>query len=165
MDDPSQNFFAVLTLIAAPAVLTNACSVLALNTANRFGRVVDRSRQLAQELEGIRASGSRDDPRLRQLSRLRLRAQYLMRAQSFIYLALGLFVAAALVSVIGTLLAMRFPATYEIIGLIGLCVGVGASASVVYGCSLLVRETRVALVHLREEVIAFEEPPPAKPNR
>ena len=47
--------FAVLTLIAAPAVLTNASSVLALNTANRFGRVIDRSRVLGGEL-------SRTDP-------------------------------------------------------------------------------------------------------
>ena len=38
----SGNLFALLTLVVAPAVLTNASSVLALNTANRFGRVVDR---------------------------------------------------------------------------------------------------------------------------
>ena len=38
------NPFAVLTAIVAPAILTNASSVLALGTSNRLGRVVDRTR-------------------------------------------------------------------------------------------------------------------------
>ena len=38
----ADNLFAVLTLIVAPAVLTNATSVLTLNTSNRFACVVDR---------------------------------------------------------------------------------------------------------------------------
>ena len=37
------NPFTVLTFIAAPAVLTNASSVLALGTSNRFARVIDRA--------------------------------------------------------------------------------------------------------------------------
>src|SRR5258708_21689008 len=44
------NPFAVLTLIAAPAVFTNASSVLALGTGNRLARVVDRTRELGREL-------------------------------------------------------------------------------------------------------------------
>src|SRR5262244_1821468 len=40
----TDNPFAVLTLIAAPAVFTNASSVLALGTGNRLARVVDRTR-------------------------------------------------------------------------------------------------------------------------
>jgi branched-subunit amino acid transport protein len=39
--------FAVLTAIVAPAILTNASSVLALGTSNRFARVVDRTRVVA----------------------------------------------------------------------------------------------------------------------
>ena len=44
--------FAVLTLIAAPAVFTNASSVLALGTGNRLARVVDRTRALVKDLHG-----------------------------------------------------------------------------------------------------------------
>ena len=36
------NPFAVLTFISAPAVLTNASSVLLFGTGNRYGRAVDR---------------------------------------------------------------------------------------------------------------------------
>src|SRR6266568_2504292 len=44
------NPLAVLTLIAAPAVFTNASSVLVLGTGNRLARVVDRTRYIAQQL-------------------------------------------------------------------------------------------------------------------
>ena len=40
----AQNPFALLSLIAAPAVLTNAASVLALSTSNRFLRASERMR-------------------------------------------------------------------------------------------------------------------------
>ena len=54
--------FSILTVVVAPAVLTNASSVLALGTNNRLARVADRSHavtaQLArawrQELQGLR---------------------------------------------------------------------------------------------------------------
>src|SRR5579872_2604204 len=46
----TDNPFAVLTLIAAPAVFTNASSVLSLGTGNRLARVVDRTRELGKGL-------------------------------------------------------------------------------------------------------------------
>jgi hypothetical protein len=153
--------FAVLTLIAAPAVLTNASSVLALNTANRFGRVIDRSRVLGGEL-------SRTDPteeihavRKAQLERLRERALMLIRAQSAIYAALGCFVGTALVAVVGALLASAGDEVSLVIGGISLVIGTGGAGSLLYACVLLVRETRVALAGLREDLSPFGEPLPA----
>ena len=46
----NENPFAMLTAIVAPAILTNASSVLSLGTSNRLARVVDRTRQIAAEL-------------------------------------------------------------------------------------------------------------------
>jgi hypothetical protein len=40
------NPFAVLSLIVAPAILTNASCVLVMSTSNRLARVVDRARNL-----------------------------------------------------------------------------------------------------------------------
>ena len=48
----SDSPFAVLTLIAAPAVFTNASSLLSLGTGNRLARVVDRTRTLVKDLHG-----------------------------------------------------------------------------------------------------------------
>jgi hypothetical protein len=47
--DPSP--FAPRSLIVAPAILTNASSVLAMSTSNRLARAVDRARDLARQLE------------------------------------------------------------------------------------------------------------------
>jgi len=49
----ADNPFAVLTAVVAPAVLTNASSVLSLGTANRIGRIVDRTRILTAELRQL----------------------------------------------------------------------------------------------------------------
>src|SRR5262245_39602014 len=113
METFTGNLFALLTLIVAPAVLTNAASVLALNTANRFGRVVDRSRQLVEEMERMAGDVGLNAIRVRQVGRLRRRAALLIRAQTCFYAALGLFVAAALVSVGGAAIARGYPFGYH----------------------------------------------------
>ena len=52
-----QSPFAVLTFIAAPAVLTNAASVLAMSTINRMLRTRDRMHQLlAQSEAGVQSA-------------------------------------------------------------------------------------------------------------
>src|ERR1700758_3880174 len=51
------NPFAVLTAVVAPAILTNACSVLALGTSNRLARGVDRTRVVARELALVENGG------------------------------------------------------------------------------------------------------------
>jgi VIT1/CCC1 family predicted Fe2+/Mn2+ transporter len=44
------NPFAILTFIAAPAILANASSVLALGTSHRFARTIDRTRAMIRIL-------------------------------------------------------------------------------------------------------------------
>jgi hypothetical protein len=151
MEAMSGNLFALLTLIVAPAVLTNASSVLGLNTANRFGRVVDRSRQLVEEMEKTVGDAALNAIRVRQVARLRRRAELLIRAQTCFYAALGLFVAAALVSVAGAAMAGGLPFGYRAAAFAGFGVGASAAISLFYGCTLLVRETRLALQSLHEE--------------
>ena len=51
----SDNPFAALTIVVAPAILTNASSVLCLGTANRLARVVDRTRVVSAELANVRS--------------------------------------------------------------------------------------------------------------
>lgn len=146
--------FTALTLIAAPAVLTNACSVLALGTSNRFARAVDRQRQLSTLLE---SQSPNVDPKLGelrvlQLQRAELRAQLLLRALTNAYAALGSFAAASLISVLGALFA---PPTHPLLSfaasLVALLVGVVGVGGLVHGCSLLIRETRITLQSLRDE--------------
>ena len=51
MDVLGNNPFGVLTLIVAPAILTNASSVSALATSNRLARATERARAISLEME------------------------------------------------------------------------------------------------------------------
>jgi hypothetical protein len=147
------NPFAVLTAIVAPAILTNACSVLALGTSNRVARVVDRTRVLAAELLKLKEGDPGYAHRLRQIERLRVRARLLMSALRIIYAALGSFAACALTSVIGALaMAYGFTWLVHLSAVVALLFGIGAVTALVLGCTNMVAETRLALLGMSEEV-------------
>src|SRR6185369_7542918 len=69
----NENPFAVLTAVVAPAILTNASSVLCLGTANRIARVVDRTRVITKELEGLGSDTAEYRLRVEQLKFLEIR--------------------------------------------------------------------------------------------
>lgn len=144
--------FAILTAVVAPAVLTNACSVLALGISNRVARVVDRTRAVTAELRS-----SADSPQLcasleQQLILLRRRGLFLVRALRFTYLALGGFASSALVAVIGGALShYEIANVSRIAALFGLAIGLVSVAGLVAGCYLMVRETTMAINNLDEE--------------
>jgi uncharacterized protein DUF2721 len=149
----SENPFAVLTLIAAPAVFTNASSVLALGTANRLARVVDRTRQLGKELHTAPPTDNElTQMWVRHLGRLEKRAGLLVRAMGFFYASIGAFAAASLVSILGASLAgSSYSLPFAAISGISFVVGVIGFVGLSFGCSLLVRETRLALLTQSEE--------------
>ncbi len=147
----ADNPFTLLTLIAAPAVLTNASSVLALTTANRYGRAFDRTREVGKELEGTPPQDEMLSFRLKLLERLITRAGLLLRAQTAFYAAIGLFVLSAIVSLLGAALNLGHPDVLRALALLGFAIGALATVCLVHGCVLTVRETRLAMANLREE--------------
>jgi hypothetical protein len=148
----AENPFAVLTLIAAPAVFTNASSVLALGTGNRLGRVVDRTRYLARELQSAPKHDETTDLWVSHLGRLERRGALLVRAMSFFYGAIGAFAAASLVSILGAVLApSAYQLPFEAIAVIGFIAGTIGFIGLVVGCTFLVFETRLALRAMTDE--------------
>jgi hypothetical protein len=148
------NPFAALTLIVAPAVLTNASSVLVLSTSNRFARAIDRARVLAQTLEkpAATADAALTELRMRQLGRLERRSLMLLMAMRLFYLSLGSFASATLVSVIGAVMASAgqrlILQAVEVVAAVAGIFGVGG---LVFGSAFLVRDTRLAVLNLSEE--------------
>src|SRR5687767_12955210 len=104
--DPQLNPFAVLSLIVAPAILTNATLVLVMSTSNRLARAGDRVRELSKQLE---EAGALESPeagrRLRELGVTEQRSLLLLAALRSFYVALGSFASATLVSLLGAMLA------------------------------------------------------------
>jgi predicted Kef-type K+ transport protein len=144
--------FAVLTAIVAPAILTNASSVLALGTSNRLARVVDRTRIVAGELAGFEPGSPDYQAWATQLEALQIRAQLLVKALRLFYAGLGLFAASALVSVggaIGAYYGQRV--LFEAGAALAVLTGASAVAGLVFGCVSMVRETQLAVRTLAEE--------------
>jgi uncharacterized membrane protein len=154
----SNSPFAVLTAIVAPAVLTNASSVLGLGTSNRLARVVDRTRVVASEL----ATLDHDDPErplwAAQVGPLRVRAGLLVRSLRFFYGGLGLFAASALVSVGGPIAAYCDQRLgFEVCAALAIVTGACAVLALCSGCGLMVRETQLAVRNIEHEAQVLSE--------
>ena len=153
MDQLGTNPLGILTFIVAPAILTNASSVMTLGTSNRFARAIDRARALATEVEGKELD---PDPlvvlRLRQLRAAERRIMFLVRALTGFYVSVGAFATASLVSLLG---AVFFVARQELprhIALgIALLAGVVGVLGLAVGSLLLVAESRMAMRILQVE--------------
>jgi hypothetical protein len=149
-DSFTQNPFAVLTFIVAPAILTNATSVLALSTINRMLRARERMHQMYAESEGAASACSKTF--LAQVNRAERQGMLLLGAMRWIYVSLGAFAAASLVTLLGALsghwgdeILVRV-----IIGA-GLLLGLTGVAGLIGGCANLFRATQLSLVNIREE--------------
>ena len=150
--DPPVNPFAALSLIVAPAILTNASAVLAMSTSNRLARAVDRARELLRHAE----SEEHEPERGRYLRDLELtedRAVMLLRVLRSFYVALAGFALATLLSLIGAASATAAPAMFvATIELLGVGAGIVGVSALMHGAVVLVRETRIAVAHLQERV-------------
>jgi hypothetical protein len=149
----NDNPFAVLTAVVAPAILTNVCSVLSLGTGNRIARVVDRTRVVIAARMPLTVDSPEYSVYSRQLAQLQTRGIWLRRALRTFYVSLGSFAASALAAVAGSVLAaydLQIP--LQAAAVVGLGVGTGGVLALVFGCSLMIRETRLAIQTMTEEV-------------
>ncbi|MDQ6808667.1 MAG: DUF2721 domain-containing protein [Verrucomicrobiota bacterium] len=151
IDYLAQNPFAALSLIAAPAILTNASSVLALSTSNRFLRAGERMRAVAAELQNL-PPGEEHSLLLVHASRIERQALLLLTALRGAYVALGSFAAASLISIVGAGLATTqfVVASHLTVGL-ALLVGFAGVGGIVMACLRLFRATRLSLLNISEE--------------
>ena len=160
MESPQlmQNPFAVLTFIVAPALLTNASSVLALSTINRMLRTRDRMLDLFARSE----AGGHSEPEaarlVEQVDRVERQAILLLRALYTIYLALGSFSGATLVSLLGAGLAPFIGAVWlRAIVVMGVVLGFAGVGSLVVSSMSLVRATQLSLLNIRQEAAVIRQ--------
>jgi hypothetical protein len=154
--EPDANPFAVLSLIVAPAILTNATSVLTMSTSNRLARAVDRAREISKQLEVATDLASTEaNRRLHELSAAETRALLLVRALSSFYTALGGFASATLLSLLGAVLvSIGTGSAVRVLEVVAVVTGLVAVGALVHGSTLLVRETRIAVTIIRERAAA-----------
>lgn len=146
------NPFAILTAVVAPAILTNACSVLSLGTSNRVARVVDRTRVVIAARAALPPDSAEYRGYSQQLQRLERRGNLLIQGLRLFYAALGAFAGSALIATAGSVLAMfeLETAAYGA-GVVGFATGSFGVLALVWGCSLVVQETRFAIRAMADE--------------
>lgn len=150
--DLSQNPFALLSLIAAPAVLTNAASVLVMSTTNRFLRASERMRALAVRVEEGKVTGGLRALLRSQVDRTERQALLLLGALRAAYTAIGSFASASLISILGAGLANTSLAIgFHVLAALALAVGVLGASALVVACARLLAATRLSLQNMAEE--------------
>ena len=152
--------FAILSFLAAPAILTNASTVLALGTSNRLARAADRARLLSNLLLAGDKKSDLDAAaalQLKDFNNAILRARLLIRALRFFYLGAGAFAAGTCISLVGATLGYYgitpLVAAGQVLALLTALIGV---VSVSAGAGILVAETRIGIRVLNDEQEAVE---------
>ena len=148
--------FAALTFIAAPALLTNAASVLLLGTSNRLARSVDRGRVLAERLEHHKHPGSVTDREIGDLARAERRVRVIVSALTAFYLAVAAFAFSTMVALLGAgFLSPGETALLPIVVRTTIASAVVGVASIVFGSLSLVFESRLtfALLHAEADLV------------
>jgi hypothetical protein len=140
----TQNAFQLLTFIAAPALLTNASTVLVLSTSNRFARAVDRARYIEDHADEPHREGA--------LVRVTRRALALNRALTAFYIAIASFAIGTFSELLGGgIAAIVRGEIAPIITLVGLLVATIGTIAIATGAGFLVAETWDAYRGLRED--------------
>lgn len=135
---------AILSAMITPAVLISACGSLAISTANRLGRTIDRVRRLSDQFtelaEGVEPEkdAGRRAMLFDQLARATRRTRLLQRAMTRIYLAISVFVATSVA--IGIVAV-----TGEGYAWIPITLGLGGAALLFHASVLLIAESQVQL--------------------
>lgn len=163
----SANPFAVLTLISAPAVLTNASCVLLFGTGNRYGRAIDRVHELSAMIETNGLMLSELHLRIRQLEASQQRTSLIVRALTCFYTAVAGFVSSTLISLVGAVMvSARVEHGVTLCFVIAMLSGTLGVGSLVVGAMMLVRETRFSFRILKEESkFLIDRASPARPPK
>ncbi len=142
--------------MVTPALLISATGSLVLSTSTRLGRVVDRVRQLEVRLGELIYVDARDEIPLYDkrvevvvdlLDKVTSRSRILQKALGTFYYGIGAFV---LTSVL--IATAAFFATYRVLQLLPIVIGIGGIMCLFYGSYLMIRETRMATATVNAEM-------------
>jgi Protein of unknown function (DUF2721) len=150
--DPHLNPFSVLSWIIAPALLTNACTLLALSTANRLARAVDLAQELSSKLEdGADRASPEAIRRLGELTAHEQRSLMLLAALRSFYVACGSFATATLISIVGAAVAsLGARDLVRVLEVCGAAAGLVAVGALIYGSAVVTREISIVVRVLQQ---------------
>jgi len=136
-----------------------------LSTSNRFLRASDRMRSLSNQLQTGTLTAEFRELLVRQVNRVEKQGILLLNGLRAIYVALGCFAGATIISIFGAVFAsseLRVGVIASIgLGFVAGLIGVG---SLIYGSASLLQATHISLANIREEAAMLRENNPAAKN-
>jgi hypothetical protein len=146
--------FEVLTAMITPAVLISACGTLIFSTSTRLGRVVDRVRHLADQVQKSLPDQDvdRQSIMLEQLASVARRVVLLRSAMTCFYLSTGLFVATSIAVGIITITAGNQGWIPVVLALLGSAILLVGSILLISEAQLAVKSTLKEMSHIRDAV-------------
>jgi hypothetical protein len=154
----TQSPFAVLTFIAAPALLTNSSSVLALSTINRMLRTRDRMRELFVQSEKGTLAESEKEWLMAQVERVEKQGVLLLSGLRAIYVALGAFAGATLVTLLGAaLFSLQKAFWFHLLAGLGVLLGFVGVGGLIFGTANLFHATQLSVASIRQEAGLIRE--------
>jgi hypothetical protein len=133
----------ILQVAIGPVILISGVGLLLLTMTNRFGRIIDRTRQLSRELRS--GQSPQPDRALAQLEILLTRARIVRGAITAASVSVLLAAVLIIVMFIGAL--FKLPSAALIVGLFTSCL-----VSLIGSLVLFIREVNLSLGALRLEV-------------
>lgn len=150
-DSTLSSAVSVLSAMITPAVLILACGSLLITTSNRLTRVVDRVREVSNEIEELARSGDESEHTIERRTMLfdllefaMRRGRHLQRAITSLYSALATFLLTSLV--MGILTLTRFNH-----GTVALVLSFFGAVLMITAAALMVLESRIAMRSLGVE--------------
>lgn len=153
------NPFVILTFIVAPAILTNASTLMVMSTTNRFARAVDRARDLSRQIEmAIKQNDAIPERLKKELLVTETRAVLLLRATRSFYFSLGCFAFAVFVSLFGAgMISMGIDDLNRILAITAITSVFMAVSGLVVGSMLLFYETRLVVRIIQDRILRLNE--------
>lgn len=154
----TQSPFSVVTFIAAPALLTNATSVLAMSTISRMLSTRDQMRDMHAKSQEGKLPQKEAARFLEKVNRVERQADLLLRSLHAIYIALAAFAGATLVTLLGAGTAtFKEVLILNVLVAVGIGLGFVGVGGLVVGCSKLFQATQISLVNIRDEAAQIRE--------
>ena len=159
MDQASVSY-EVLTAMITPAVLISACGTLIFSTSTRLGRVVDRVRSLAEQVQRNTQDGdpNRQSNTLEQLASVARRVVLLRSAMTCFYISTGLFVATSIAVGVLTITVGKQNWIPVVLALLGSAILLIGSILLISEAQLAVKSTLKEMSYIREAVYRKTNP-------
>lgn len=153
----TQNPFAIITIIGAPAILTNASSILGLSTSSRLMKCLETIGNLEKKLENSQLESSIRNIHIEQSRLAHKQSRHFLRALQASYTSLAAFAFSCFVALTGSILMLfGLQAVAQLFAVLSLASGSLGVLGLVWSSVELILASRITLLLMKKNLSVFQ---------